>query len=396
MAMIVANTAKSNDAKVDEILHVLVVDDEPGIVSGIKRVLQPFTVDLPDVADRVHFTVDTAATGKEAIAKIDARAPHILLLDHKLPDLSGLDLLVQVAQKAPEILTIMVTAFASLEMAVEAIKRGAYNFLAKPFTPAELKNVVRKAAGRIVFERQARKFAQERTKVRFEFISVLAHELKSPLAATEGYLRIIKDRSAGQNQADYDRMIDRSLIRLDSMRKLVNDLLDLTQIESGQKKRQIVELDVADVAKTCMETFVAEGAMRDIVLSLQSNGGTGMPADRGEIEIILNNLLSNAIKYNRQGGRVELSVRGGEDEITIAVSDTGIGMTSDDAAKLFSEFTRIRNAKTRDILGSGLGLSIVKKLAKLYHGHATVESKPDVGSTFTVTLKRHGAETANG
>ena len=109
-------------------------------------------------------------------------------------------------------------------------------------------------------------------------------------------------------------------------------------------------------------------------------------ADAREIEIIFNNLLTNAIKYNRDGGRVDVALRRAGKQAVIAVSDTGIGMSEEELKQLFGEFVRIRNEKTRHILGSGLGLSIVKKLALLYGGDVQVESRPDAGSTFTVTL----------
>ena len=99
------------------------------------------------------------------------------------------------------------------------------------------------------------------------------------------------------------------------------------------------------------------------------------------------NLVSNAVKYNRDGGRVDVTLSASDGRITIAVADTGIGMAPEEAARLFTDFARIRNDKTRHILGSGLGLSIVRKLTDLYHGQVSVASKPGEGSTFTVVLE---------
>ena len=121
-------------------------------------------------------------------------------------------------------------------------------------------------------------------------------------------------------------------------------------------------------------------------MELHSPGSVVLRADRGEIEIMLNNLVSNAVKYNRDGGRVDVTVSDGPAGVTVAVKDTGIGMTKEETAKLFGEFVRIKNAKTRNIMGSGLGLSILRKLATLYGGDVTVASQPDVGTTFTVHL----------
>jgi signal transduction histidine kinase len=312
-------------------------------------------------------------------------------------------------------LTIMITAYASLETAVTATKRGAWDFLAKPFTPEELKNTVRKAASRLILTRQARKLADEKRKVRFQFISVLAHELKSPLAAIEGYLHLIKDHTAGESVIAYDQIIDRSLVRLDGMRKMIVDLLDMTCIESGEKQRDLTEVDIVAAARRAIDANIPEARSRGITITLHTPTPCFMTADSGELDIILNNLVSNAVKYNRDNGRVDIRITRGvaptyaihmglpqlvpctsrgpllgtprEDErVTLSVSDTGIGLTPDEAGRLFNDFVRIKNEKTKHILGSGLGLSIVKKLAQLYGGEVSVTSTPDEGSIFTVRL----------
>jgi two-component system, sensor histidine kinase and response regulator len=135
-----------------------------------------------------------------------------------------------------------------------------------------------------------------------------------------------------------------------------------------------------------LETFALETAAKRIKIACHAPEPVRWVADRGEIEMILNNLISNAIKYNREEGRVDVRLMRDADRVTISVADTGIGLTPDEAARLFGEFVRIRNEKTQNILGSGLGLSIVKKLASLYGGQATVTSQSGVGSTFTVVL----------
>ncbi len=117
--------------------------------------------------------------------------------------------------------------------------------------------------------------------------------------------------------------------------------------------------------------------------------GLTVQGDRSEIDMIFNNLVSNAVKYNRDGGTVRVSAAAFPDTVRIAVEDTGIGMSPEESKKLFNDFSRIKNEKTRHILGSGLGLSTVKKLATLYGGEVAVRSQPDVGSTFTVVLQKN-------
>jgi signal transduction histidine kinase len=237
-------------------------------------------------------------------------------------------------------------------------------------------------------QRAARKLAGERRQIRFEFLSVLAHELKSPLAAVEGNLRILRDRSLGEKMEEYDTLVGRSMLRLDGMRKLIMDLLDLTQIESGQKKRVLTPVDVCAVAAQVLETQQVLAAEKWVTLGFHPKGPVIIDADAGELEIMFNNLVSNAIKYNLDNGSVTVTVEQDAESVTIAVRDTGIGMSAEEMGKLFGEFSRIKNEKTRNILGSGLGLSILRRLAGLYGGSVKVQSSPGEGTTFTVVLKK--------
>ncbi len=369
-------------------LRVLVVDDEPGMRKGTERTLRHMTAEFPDLQLRVSFAVTLAASGEDGLAAMAAGPPDILLLDYKLPGLTGLEVQEELANRGVEVLTIMVSAYGSLQTVITATKRGAFDFLVKPFTPDELRVAVHKAARHLLVHRQAIRLAEERRQIRFEFIRVLGHELKAPLAAVEGYLRLLQKRSLGPELPPYDQVVERSLIRLDGMRKLIMDLLDLTRIESGNKQRALTEVDLCRVAATAVETATPEAEPRRITFSCDAPASLMMTADRGELEIILNNLLSNAVKYNRAGGQVRLTLRDRGPQAEITVADTGIGMAPEDVQRLFGEFVRIKNEKTVAILGSGLGLSIVKKLVALYHGDVTVESTPDVGTTFTVVLQR--------
>ena len=373
-------------------LRTLVVDDELGMRLSIKKALSKHSFTLDDVEDEIGFEVDVAETGEEALKKINRSKPDILLLDYKLPGISGLDLLEKIKSQEAEMVTIMITAYASIETAVTAVKRGAFDFIAKPFTPAELKTTVNKAAQSLILARQVRKLARERHQVRFQFISVLGHELKSPLNSIEGYLDIMQHRILGDDINSYNEMINRCMVRIQGMRKLIADLLDLTRIESGQKKRELQEADIRKIAETSIETMLPAAREKNISITLNADDSVNFNCDSGEIEIILNNLISNAVKYNKPNGKVEVSISKQENQLVISVKDTGIGMTQEEAARLFNEFTRIKNEKTKEIEGSGLGLAIVKKISQLYNGSVSVETEPDRGSKFTVILRNGNQE----
>jgi len=367
-------------------LNLLGVDDEKGMRLGIKRALEAYAVDIPEINDRVTFDIALAETGEEAVDMIREQTPDILLLDYKLPGITGLDVLNQAAEFSEKMLTIMITAYASIETAITATKRGAYDFLPKPFTPEDLRHSVRKAAARIIIARRASELEEANKRVRFDFIRVLGHELKAPLNSVSSYLHIMKDHISGSDIKDYDDMIGRSLVRLKQMNKLILDLLDMTRIESGQKSRTLVSVDLNAAVDQAVELVRNEAADRRISINADVPENTVITGDQAEIGMILNNLVSNAVKYNRDDGSVTISLSRDEGAVRLEVQDTGIGMTQEEADKLFGEFVRIHNTKTKNILGSGLGLSIVKKLAELYGGSVSVQSEPDQGSTFTVVL----------
>ncbi|MCD4824069.1 MAG: response regulator, partial [Phycisphaerae bacterium] len=254
-----------------ETLTVMIVDDEAGMRMGVQRALGDYQFHLPDTDCDVAFSIDQAETGEQALEMMATSAPAILLLDHKLPGMTGMEVLERLPATAADTLTIMITAYASIETAVKATKQGAYDFLPKPFTPAELKYAVQKAAGRVVLARRARDLAEEKKRIRFEFIRVLGHELKAPLGAVENYMDMIRDRMLGDELDAYDKPVERSRVRLEQMRKLIGDLLDMTKIESGQMQREIEDIDVKAVAQSAIELQEGTAAKRNITIQLHAD-----------------------------------------------------------------------------------------------------------------------------
>ena len=367
-------------------LKILVVDDEPGIRSGITRILRNFRVDYPFMDEAFDFEVLEAATGEAGIEIVESNQPDIVLLDNKLPGIQGVEVLEYIKKKKKNIIVVMITSYASLELAVKATSDGAYDFIPKPFTPQELKSSIENITKRVFLKKMTHTLQDTGKQIRFTFLSVLSHELKAPLNSIEGYLKMIREHQNGDKIEDYDVMIDRSLDRIKGMRSLILDLLDLTRVESGKAKRNITEVDLVLIARNAMDTMRPYAIQRDVKMNLISDGKIILQADAEEMEIIFNNLISNAIKYNHDGGTVDCTLSRQEGCITITVVDSGIGMSPPEIEKIFDDFVRIKNEKTKNITGSGLGLSIVKKLIDNYNGKIEVLSIPDQGSTFNVRL----------
>ena len=368
------------------ILKILVVDDEPGIRGGVTRILRNFRVDYPFMEEAIEFEVMEAPSGEAGIAIIEENPPDIVLLDNKLPGIQGIEVLDYIKKKKKEIIVVMITSYASLELAVKATSDGAYDFIPKPFTPQELKSSIENITKRVFLKKMTNKLQDAGKQIRFTFLSILSHELKAPLNAIEGYLKMTKERQLGPNLSDYDGIIDRSLDRIRGMRNLILDLLDLTRVESGKAKRNITDVDLLKVARAAIDTMRPYAIQREVSIVLQGDAPLVLPADQEEIEIVFNNLISNAIRYNKEGGTVTCTIQKKEGHMRIQVEDSGIGIGQNDIENIFDDFVRIKNEETKNISGSGLGLSIVKKLVDHYSGKIEVTSTPGQGSTFRITF----------
>lgn len=370
------------------VLKVLVVDDEPGIRSGVSRILRDFHVTYPFMEEDYSFTVTEASSGEEAISILNHDMHDIMLLDNKLPGIQGIEVLEYVRKNNFDIIVAMITSYASIDIAVKATQDGATDFIPKPFTPQELKSSIENITKQQYLRKITYRLKQEGKKVRYQFLTVLSHELKAPLTAIEGYLRMMQDKKEGEMVDDYQPAIERSLQRIQAMRHLIMDLLDFTKIRLERKEEKLRDVDLREIAEGAIITVQPFAIQKDITFNLGVNCNSIVLADPADMEIIFNNLISNAVKYNVDKGSVDITINGCDDMVSIVFADTGIGISESDIGRMFDEFVRIRNDRTKDMSGSGLGLSIVKKVVALYDGSITVESTPDIGSSFTVSFPR--------
>src|SRR5665811_162571 len=236
------------------VLKVLVIDDEPGIRSGVSRILNNFHVTYPFMDEDYTFDVSEAATGEDGITMLERDMPDILLLDNKLPGIQGVDVLEYIRKRNYDIVVAMITSYASLDVAIRATRDGAIDFIPKPFTPQELKSSIENITKQQYLKRITHKMKQEGKKIRYQFLSVLSHELKAPLNALEGYLRMMQEKQAGDRIEDYATPIERSLQRIQGMRSLIMDLLDFTKIRLERKEEKIQEVNLAEVASEAIVT----------------------------------------------------------------------------------------------------------------------------------------------
>ncbi len=480
---------------------VLIVDDEKGLRLGTQRLLE-----------MEGYYVETAENGTEGIEKGTNNDFDLAVIDLKMPDIDGLQVLAEIKNARPNTVCLIATAYASYDTAIESTRLGAYGYIPKPFTPDELLYNLQKAYTQRVLmleseqlkkEREANllELANERSRlstiinligdgvlvinkqgevvyrnnavfknlniveaknniellsklpdkiidlidnylgsdelikksystqieiihnelfveavtspvpnpdgtlagvavvirnitelkkielIKNQFVSMVAHELKTPVAAVLGFLKIIIDKNLNISDQQRDDFVSRSILRLRSLLDLVNDLLDISRMELKTKQREIVTLDIKEIIKSTVELLEIEAQKRSISFNIvMENYVPVIKADQNEITRLFTNILSNAVKYNKEEGSINIITGSNENYLIVKVIDTGIGLKDDDKEKLFQEFYRVKNEHTRGISGTGLGLTIVKQIVDSYHGKIEVESQYGKGTTFTIYL----------
>jgi two-component system sensor histidine kinase/response regulator len=364
--------------------RILVVDDEAGMRQGCQRALSP-----------QGYAVETASDVASALEMIHEEQFDLYLLDVMLPDGSGLDLLDPILEKDPEAICVIITGFGSIEMAVQAVRRGAYDFLSKPFTSDELLMSVSQGLERRqlrAFEVQAEELARAKEElekldeVKSQLMLKVAHELRAPTAAVQSYVNLIL---AGYiSDREMKSTLSRIQERLQEMLDLISDLLELARLK--QAKDQVVAKatpqPMAPILREVCDLLREQAHEKRQSFQVEILAQPIITADRDHLQRIWMNLISNAIKYTPDGGRISIRLEADKTNLIGTVEDSGIGIAEKDLPNLFQDFFRTEQAKASGEIGTGLGLSIVKQIVESYHGTIKVTSKLGQGSRFTFIL----------
>jgi len=486
--------------------RILVVDDELGMREGCRRVLTA-----------EGFEVETAEDGLAGLEVLTKRRDFAAaLIDLKMPRMGGMELIEQIRKQDPDIVLLVITAYATFETAVEAIKRGAYGYIPKPFTPDELLLPVRNGLERRALALEARRLRQERADRLLEvaqersqghmiincmadgvvvvnrdaqivlknavadqlvprlvglpipsplsdlgqprlqrlleeslrasagpvilseemflddrscmvnagpvvepsgqtlgaiavvrditalkkietaksmFVTMVAHEIKSPLAAIEGYLDLLLSGAVGEEPRQVHEMVGKALTRARALREMVMELMDIVAMETGNRSLIRSPISLGDVMTAAVAAHREKAEERGIEVHLTTGSLDALPrvlADRSALTSVLSNLIDNAIKYTPRGGHVNVRVSTEGDYAKLLVEDDGIGMSDEECKRVFDEFYRAKNDFTANVPGTGLGLSLARRLVDLHQGKITVESEPGKGSRFLVWLPLTG------
>jgi signal transduction histidine kinase len=336
---------------------------------------------------RVGYEVETYADGESGLKRVEELSPGVVVTDLKMPGIGGIEVIDRVRQIDPDIVVVVITGFATIDSAVEAMKCGAYDFIPKPFRADELRAIIGRASERWRLSREARRLRAEKEAQAHRFVTFVSHQLQSPLGTVQQYLDVLVHQ-AGESLAGRAReWIDRSRAKIVEMRQIITDWLAFAKIESGQLAAQWRPLGLAPLVAAVCEDFAGDAAQRPVMLRHELPSDLPMVlADETALRMLLSNLVSNAIKYGRPRGQVTVSAAAEPDRVLLSVADDGIGIAADQLPHIFEEFYRVRNGSTAGVGGTGMGLAICQRIAEELGGSIDVTSTPGVGTTFTVAL----------
>jgi len=367
--------------------RVLIVDDDVDFAESLCDILEP-----------QGYVVAMARTPAEAREQLKAFDAKVVLVDVHLRGASGTRLIAQLKEEHPGLTFIMMTAYAEVSSAIEALRSGAHDYILKHMDPRGPLLALERSFEKLQLQYDykaayeellvAKTAAEAASKAKSQFLATMSHELRTPLNAIIGFSEfLLHDSARPTDPAKIEGYLKAIHESGHHLLAVINDILDLSKAEAGRLELSEETVNVEETVAAALRVVAPRA--RDGGLDLSSQIAPDLPllcADGRILRQILLNLLSNAIKFTPAGGRVEVGAASMGDNagIRIYVRDTGIGMKAEDIPKAFEPFRQIDNRFIRKYQGTGLGLPLVKAMVGAHAGTIDVQSTPGSGTEVSI------------
>jgi signal transduction histidine kinase len=361
---------------------ILIIDDEESLRDGCRQALE-----------KSGYTVVTAGEGLEGIKIARESNPEIAFIDLKMPGISGMEIIEILSQDIPDIVLIMITGYASIVSAVEAIQKGAYDYLPKPFSPDQLRTVARRGLDHRNLKIETRRLREEKERMEKSFITFVSHEMRSPLVVIRQYIESLKAIAGDRFDKEVKEIIERCSIRIQGLEDLIEHWLDLSRIENGTFVQKKEPLRLSHITARIVEemTPVCKGKGINLEIHIPDTQ-LEIVGDEESLVRVFTNIIGNATKYTPEGGKITISAQREDYYITVGISDTGSGIPQDKLPFIFEPFFRVKGKEERH-KGSGLGLTFCKKIMESHGGEISATSKEGEGTTFILKFPAHLSST---
>lgn len=364
---------------------ILIVDDTPENLISLKKVLEKY-----------DFEVDTASSGEEALKKVLKNSYVLIILDVQMPGMDGFEVAEAISgySKAKETAIIFLSAAnTEFKFIAKGYSSGGLDYITKP---VDMNILLLKVQTFYRIYEQNRKlsemqktlleeieFRKEAERKKDEFISIASHELKTPLTSVKGYVQLLERSIVKGDEETVKKHLGKAQIQLEKLNSLIADLLDISKIESGKLKFNKQNFSIDQLLDNVIEVMHQSNPEFKIIKTGEAN--CEIYGDEMRIEQVIVNFLTNAIKYSPGTNEINLSVNVNDDELYLAVKDSGIGMSPEQQKNVFEKFYRVEETSHR-FQGLGIGLYIAAEIIRRHGGQIGVNSIYGEGSEFYFTV----------
>ncbi len=351
-------------------VKLLIVDDEDIVLKSSLRILK-----------NQDYDISTASSGEEGLERANQQKFDIVITDLKMPGLSGMDILKTLRDEQPDVTVIIFTGYATVETARDALKMGAFDYIPKPFTPDELRDVIKNA----ISSRESSSDSKM-----LDLMAIVSHELKSPISVVHTTADTLYKGYFGKLDAGQQKTVETILRNCQYLEDIIRNYIDLSKmeiddLESFKEKIKLVE----DVIQPVLDIPENHSNMKNMPLAVNLAVKPEINGDPNLLKIVVTNLVNNAIKYGKAGTEIKIGLTEQGGQYVFSVFNEGVGMSKDEIEnKLFKKFSRLKQKGTEGIKGSGLGLYICKKIVEKHNGKIWVESETGQWVRFNIAIPK--------
>ena len=354
---------------------ILIIDDEDIVLNSCTHILA-----------NSGYQIVTARNGTLGLEMLEQENPDLVFVDLKMPGISGMEVLEKIQEYDSTIVLIVITGFATVSSAVEAMKKGAYDFLPKPFTPDEMRLIARRAIDKRKLVLETIALRREKEMLREQFAAIVSHELKSPLGAVQQSMYGLASDLEDKLSEEQKNKIERLQSRIADLLKLVNTWLRAISVDISTIRENFEPTSIVETVSKAVENIQQHAVRKDISIETSLKEPFG-PINGNEVTLVeaLVNIIGNAVKYTQMGGHIIVTAREEDKKILVEIKDDGVGISAEDLPHVFDDFY-VGRTKPEGERRSGVGLAITKRIIEAHDGSISVDSELGKGSTFVILL----------
>lgn len=361
----------------DDKSRILIIDDEDVVLDSCTQILEGS-----------GHQIQTAPDGMTGLKLVEDYQPDLVFIDLKMPGIPGIEVLEKINESDSTIVTVVITGFATVGSAVEAMKKGAYDFLPKPFTPEEFRLITRRGLERRRLILETITLRREKEMLREQFASIVSHELKSPLSAVQQNLFALEFELSKTLDEGKKEKFQRIKVRIDDMLKMINSWLRVISVDINKLKESFTQIPISVPISKALENIESLSTRKNVEVVASVSDETGfINGDGLSLSEAFVNILGNAIKYSHDGSKVYLNIENEGSEVVVSIKDQGIGISPEDLPHVFEGFYRGRNGQSA-ASGHGIGLAVSRQIVEAHEGSINVESELGKGTTFFIHLPK--------